>query len=254
MRALVALAAVALAALGCRSAPPPPTAPPASLELRNAVLWMARGPEYAGATIQAFRIATARLDEALADPSWTAALEQTGAFSGLPPAVVVDVDDTVLDTTAFQRALVDGALPFSRERWNAWAVRGDAPAVPGARAFLDAAAARGVEVFYVTNRTHALEAATRENLRALGLPVDQEIDTVLTLEERPAWTRDKGSRRAEVARGYRVLLIVGDQVGDFVSSDAGVAELRAEAEGALEPRWGTRWIVVPNPVHGVWAD
>jgi acid phosphatase len=37
--------------------------------------------------------------------------------------------------------------------------------------FLAYANAKGIKIFYVTNRTHDLEEYTRNNIKALGLPL-----------------------------------------------------------------------------------
>ncbi|MDH3986599.1 MAG: hypothetical protein OEV12_09325, partial [Gammaproteobacteria bacterium] len=55
-------------------------------EMLNATLWQQTSAEYIGVTTQTYQLARINLDHALADTSWTAALEQTGDYSGLPPA------------------------------------------------------------------------------------------------------------------------------------------------------------------------
>src|ERR1044071_4522525 len=82
--------------LAARADDPPPH------DLLNATLWMQRSVEYRGHTLGAFALARIRLDEALADRNWTAApAEQSGAYQDLPPAIVVDLDETVLDNSAY---------------------------------------------------------------------------------------------------------------------------------------------------------
>ncbi len=125
--------------------------------------------------------------------------------------------------------------------------------MPGAVAFVQEAIRYGVQVFYVTNRTADLEAATRRNLQAVGFPLPATLDVILTRGEQPEWaSSDKEPRRAFLGRYYRILLQIGDQLGDFVSDP----KARAEARQALVRRyrswWGTRWIVLPNPQYGAW--
>src|SRR5437667_9844472 len=70
--------------------------PPAS-DLLNAVLWMQRSVEYKASALTAFALARIRLDQALADTTWTGApKEQTGAYQALPQAVLLDIEETVL--------------------------------------------------------------------------------------------------------------------------------------------------------------
>lgn len=69
----------------------------------NAVLWDQTSVEFKANALGAYALGRVRLDEALADKTWTAApVEQTGAFQDLPPAIILDVDDTVLNTSAYQ--------------------------------------------------------------------------------------------------------------------------------------------------------
>ena len=69
--------------------------------------------------------------------------------------------------------------------------------------------------------TASVEGPTRANLAAAGFPVDTTTtDVVLTKGERPEWKGDnKTPRRQEVASHYRILLLIGDNVGDFVAFD-----------------------------------
>jgi 5'-nucleotidase (lipoprotein e(P4) family) len=219
----------------------------------NAVLWVQSALEYEAAALQAYRLASLQLDRALKRPSWTAALEQTGNVDGLPPAVIVDVDETVLDNSYYQARMIRDGTRFSEVTWNAWVEEQRATAIPGAVEFTQQAAARGVTVFYVTNRTHAEERATRANLAALGFPLAATVDAVLTRGEQPEWkTSAKGTRRAQVAQQFRILLLVGDDLGDFVNDVSGAPEQRRVRAEAYRDRWGVQWIMLANPTYGSW--
>src|SRR4051812_31174653 len=72
-------------------------------DILNATLWMQRAVEYKANSLSIFTLARIRLEQALADEKWTAApAEQTGAYQKLPPAVVLDLDETLLDNSRFQ--------------------------------------------------------------------------------------------------------------------------------------------------------
>jgi acid phosphatase len=231
---------------GCCGPAPDPTG--------HAVAWMQGSAERVGLCRQAWRAAAEALPVALADPEWTAALEQRGSpgIGALPPAVVVDVDETVLDNMAYNaRLLRDGAV-FEPETWSRWVEERSAAAVPGALECLRAAAAEGVRVFYVTNRTAREEAATRDNLRALGFPLEDTngLDVVLAKGERPDWAgSDKRTRREAVAATHRILLLCGDDLGDFLPD---AKDRRAERVAEHGAWFGVRWFVLPNPVYGSW--
>jgi acid phosphatase len=229
-------------------------APRRIYELLHSVLWTQTAVEYRASALQSYRRATAMLDEALADPSWTAALEQTGDFSGLPPAVILDVDETVLDNSPYEARLIHQGEMYNLDSWHDWCREEKAAAVPGALEFTRYAADKGVKVFYVTNRRYVVEEATRRNLGALRFPVDMGgDDTLHTRGEIEAWdTSDKGTRREEVASRYRILLLIGDNMGDFLSGGLTSVEERASLFEEHEAYWGTRWIVLPNPQYGSW--
>lgn len=252
---LLACAFVTIA--GCAARAPQRATAPAGVsapdENLNAVVWMQSALEYEATALQAFRLASLQLDAALRDSSWTAAIEQANDLSALPPAVIVDVDETVLDNSFYQARMVRDDTAFSLGTWDAWVDEERAIAIPGAREFAQYAAGRGVTVFYVTNRTANIEEATRRNLAAEGFPLPAEVDTVLTRGERPEWKASaKGPRRAYVAQAYRVLLLVGDDLGDFVADASGTPEERRARTAPYESWWGRKWIMLPNPSYGSW--
>jgi 5'-nucleotidase (lipoprotein e(P4) family) len=231
------------------SAPPSATAPHENL---NAVLWMQTALEYEASSRQAYRLATQQLDAALKDASWTAAIEQRSDASRLPPAVILDIDETVLDNSYYQARQVRDSTVFTTESWDKWCQDARATAIPGALQFTQDAASRGVTVFYVTNRTANVEEATRKNLAALGFPLSDGVDTVLTRRERPEWeASSKSVRRAYVAVTHRVLLLIGDDLGDFTDA-TGTPEQRAARTAPQQEWWGRRWIVLSNPSYGSW--
>jgi 5'-nucleotidase (lipoprotein e(P4) family) len=252
---------VALAGCGPRSGGPSVAQAPATPaahstrhthENLNAVLWMQTAAEYRASAIQAYRLAQLQLDAALRDPAWSAAIEQTGDASSLPPAVILDLDETVLDNSAFQARAVQETSTYSDDAWNRWAEERKAGAIPGAIEFLTYAKRRGVTPFYVTNRDHQVEDATRDVLARLGVPVTVERDAVLTRHENGWDASDKSSRRQSVAENYRVLLLIGDNLEDFVAGARGSVVDRTALMQKYESFWGRKWIVLPNPTYGSW--
>lgn len=237
--------ALSVALAGCRSEHPEDPR-------LYSVLWVQTSAEYPMIAEQTYLLAREQLDRALADRDWSAALEQPEGFDELPPAVIVDVDETVLDNLPFDAMLVKAGVEFSREMWDDWVSEARAEAVPGALEFVEHAVSRGVAVFYLTNREHGHEEATRRNLLARGFPVDDRVDSVLTKGEKEEWGDDKGSRRRHLAERYRILLVIGDDVNDFVSRARAGAEAPRDVASAHRAFWGHRWIVLPNPVYGTW--
>jgi 5'-nucleotidase (lipoprotein e(P4) family) len=267
--------ALALIAVGCSSGITPQPSPTQALptqsptqartsaassaprdthERLNSVLWMQTAAEYRIVCQTIFDSAKGALDYALKDPTWTAALEQTGSIQTLPPALVVDLDETIFDNSPYWGRLVVDRIGYDFKLWSDWVARADATAVPGAVDFLKYAESKGVTVFYVTNRDANMEAATRTNLTKLGLPLPSTIDTVLMNGEKPLWSSDKSSRRAFIAATHRILLLVGDDLGDFVSGANDTPEKRVALAAKYPVYWGNRWVLLPNPVAGSWES
>ncbi|MBJ6985136.1 5'-nucleotidase, lipoprotein e(P4) family [Luteimonas sp. MC1750] len=271
LRAATLLAA-ALALAGCRSLPVDGTTPaphagaassaavPADDNL-NAVLWVQRSVEYRALSESVFRAATERLDAALADRSWDAlvAAERSAAgdASNLPPAVILDIDETVLDNSAYQARLVVDGQEFSDPAWDAWVEERKAIPVPGALDFTRAAAAKGITVFYISNRSTALSGATLDNLRSQGLPVQHgEVFLGLGLDVPGCEQAGSGKtcRRQLVGRTHRVLMQFGDQLGDFVQAGANTPAQHAALHADHRDWFGARWWVLPNPTYGSWES
>ncbi|MEQ1505930.1 MAG: HAD family acid phosphatase [Myxococcota bacterium] len=238
---------VAIAAGGCAKPPP---------DDLMSLVWVQTAAEYDAAALATYHAAAGALDRALADPSWTAAVEQTGSFDALPPAIVVDADETVIDNSAYQARNHLDQRGFDPATWSAWVTAGEARAVPGAVAFLTSAHAAGVRVFYVSNRSAAQAEPTRANLAALGFPDTADLDT---FRFRPAeGPGDKSTRRAAIAADHRIVLLIGDNLFDFVEVEAPAPPPDPAARDAMVEAhadwWGTRWFVVPNPLYGSWDD
>lgn len=220
----------------------------------NAVLWMRTSLEYRHVTTQAFRLASLMLDRGLADRNWTAALEQTSGYENLPPAVALDVDETVLDNSPAQvEAMKSPTGLFREEDWDQWVRKAEAKAIPGAAEFLKLAAAKGVEIFYVTNREPKHEADTVRNLATEGLPF-ADAEHLLLKGEVPGWGSDKASRRRYVASRFRIVLLVGDDANDFLSGMRASVEEREFAVAPYQAYLGTKWIMLPNPTYGSWEN
>lgn len=217
----------------------------------NADLWVQHSVEFRGITTGIYRCARVSLDRALKDKKWTA-FAQTGKYRQLPPAVITDIDETILDNSPAQARFITAGQTYNRKEWNQWVDEAAARPLAGALEFFRYAASRGVTIFYVTNREKSQEEATRKNLLAAGFPVREDIDVLLMQNERPDWTGDKETRREFVAATHRILLLCGDDFGDFVPKPRTGMEERNAAAVKADANWGTRWFVLPNPQYGSW--
>lgn len=222
--------------------------PVAQNDALNATLWVSNSVEYKANTLATYQLAKIRLDEALADKSWSA-IGQTDA-ADKPPAIILDADETVLDNGPYESWLVKSGQDYSGKTWNAWVAAKQARAVPGAVAFTQYADSKGVKVFYVTNRTEDQEADTRANMQALGFPMGGNVDTFLMSKEQPDWTGKKGTRRDFIGKSYRVLLLFGDNYGDFSDDFGGSEADREKSLAANMAHVGHDWIFIANPEYG----
>ena len=217
-------------------------------EQLQGTLWMQTAAEYRVLAETTYRAAGESISAALADPTWTAATEQTSDPSALPPAVILDLDETVLDNSRFQGEQVFRRVPYSPPLWTDWVTLKAAESIPGAKEFLKSIRDKGIAVFFVTNRELGEEAATLENLAALDIQATAE--EILANKEN-GWTSDKTARRKFVAQKHRILLLIGDDLGDFIPAKLTPKERVAAAEKHSD-WWGRRWFLLPNPMYGSW--
>ena len=221
----------------------------------NAVLWMQRSQEYQAIAQQTYRSAADHLDKALKEANWDALVpeERGNAAKGLKPAVVLDVDETVLDNSPYQARLVRDGKEYDELSWDQWVAEKKAKAIPGVVDFAKAANAKGVTLLYISNRAVHLKEATLANLRAEGLPVADDsvflgLGTVVKDCEQAG--SEKNCRRRLAGQQYRVLMQFGDQLGDFVEVTANTNEGRDALLQQYHDWFGERWWMLPNPTYG----
>ncbi|MGJ7902146.1 5'-nucleotidase, lipoprotein e(P4) family [Lysobacter sp. 1R34A] len=264
--------ACALTLSACKPATPP-AAPAASADTKpapaaapaatsaddnlNAVLWMQRSVEYRATTETVYRAAADKLDTALKQPNWDALVpdERGNPVKGLKPAVIMDVDETVLDNSPYQARLVRDGKEYDEVTWDAWVAEKKAKPLPGVVDFAKAAQAKGITILYLSNRAVHLKEATLANLRSAGLPVADDqvflgLGTVVEGCEQNG--SEKNCRRLLAGRQYRVLMQFGDQLGDFVQVVANTAEGRDALLQQYHDWFGERWWMLPNPSYGSW--
>lgn len=219
-------------------------------ELLHSVLWMQRSAEYYATCETVYLGALDALDQALADSDWTAASEQKLPYGTKPPAIIVDVDETVLDNSFYEARLILDKSSYPTG-WDEWCCEEKAVALPGAVEYLKEADKRGVAIFYVTNRDVKLDECTWRNLRAQGFPQTATAEQVLTKDEREGWGSDKSARREYIARTHRIVQIAGDNLDDFVGYKKTTDERNSLAKNYMS-WWGTHWLMLPNPAYGSW--
>ena len=243
--ALLVVALASTASFAQQAAP----APQADLDYQTAaVLYMQKAAEYRALAYQAFNAARMQLD---ADLDKKNVKKLPRSERKMMRAIVVDIDETVLDNSPAQARGIQTNTPYNPKDWYAWTNMRKAKAVPGAVDFLNYATSKGVKVFYVSNRDEKNEKeATIENLKSVGFNGVSPEDVLLRTAE-----SGKDARRAVVSAKYRIVLLVGDNLDDFTSAfeRKSVADRFAETD-KVKDMWGKKFIVLPNAMYGTWEN
>jgi 5'-nucleotidase (lipoprotein e(P4) family) len=213
----------------------------------GAILFMQKAAEYRALTYQAFNLARWQLD---ADFDKKNVKKLPKAERKMPRAVVVDIDETVLDNSPHQAYTVKKRLPFAAATWIEWGNMRAAKPIPGAVDFLTYANQKGVKVFYVSNRFDQQKAATIDNLKKVGFP-DATDETVLLFKTESS----KEARRKAIMEKYRIVILIGDNLDDL----SNVFERKSVADRFMEvdktrDMWGKKFIVIPNAMYGGWES
>lgn len=168
-------------------------------------------------------------------------------------AVVLDLDETVLDNEQYQ---VETNGIFNPATWDAWVKREEAGLIPGAKEFLDLVRALpGHHIIYITDRTAAQEQATIANMKRLGVLKDEDL--LLTKQNSDD---NKGVRRRCVEEAsdprcapygrLKILALFGDSARDF--EELYGEDMAVQGRKSIEDQAGVRYWPLPNAMYGQW--
>lgn len=210
--------------------------------LITAASWYQLSAEMVALYHQGFNIAKLRLDEQLATNN-----------SLKPLAVVVDIDETMLDNSPYETIVITKGE--QKDGWYDWTTKASAKALPGALEFARYAESKSVHIFYITNRDYQEHAATLLNLQKEGFPFATD-DHLLTRSDTAfsnGNTSSKLGRRAKVSSTHEIVLLIGDNLNDFseVFEDRSL-NYGKDAVEKNKALFGQRFIVLPNPMYGAW--
>lgn len=202
-----------------------------------AVNWVQTSAEFRAISYQCYNLARMNLDSFL------------DSYSGSKlVAVVVDMDETITDNSAYQAWLIGNDFGYSSKTWGPWIASGQAKAMPGAVEFLNHAKEKGVETFYVSNTKMAFYEGVEKKLKELGFPYVDKKHLLLRTK-----TSDKQPRRDLVAKDYEIALLLGDNLNDFLSVfRKKPVDVRFAETDNIKDMWGQKFIVFPNPLYGDW--
>jgi 5'-nucleotidase (lipoprotein e(P4) family) len=197
-----------------------------------------RAAEYRALCYQAFNIAHLRVDQNM--------LMNTSK----PRAIMTDVDETVLNNSAYQAHQVLKGEDYTPDSWTEWVSMASADTVPGAVRFLQYAASKGIEIFYVTNRDEKDRDGTLRNLQKFNFPNSDNAHLLLRGD-----VSSKEMRKQNILKTHDIILLMGDNMNDLSNLFEGrEPDARMKVADAFQSEFGKKFIVLPNPVYGDWEN
>jgi len=219
----------------------------------GATLFMQKAAEYRALAYQAYNLAHWQLD---ADLDKKNVKKLPKAERKKPRAIMIDIDETVLDNSPGQANQVKNRTAFNSKDWNSWVMMKKAKAIPGAVDFLNYADSKGVKVFFVSNREESQKQATIDNLKSVGLTNVSDENVLLRQvdsENRPISTKEP--RRLFILQKYRIVMFIGDNLDDHsdVFERKSIADRFAETD-KIKELLGKQYIMLPNAMYGSWES
>lgn len=204
----------------------------------QSVLWYQQSGEMKALYYQAYNTARLMLDEYL-----------NNTKSDRKKAVIVDIDETILSNVRYEADMILSDSSSTKSYWKRWVDSAKSDTLPGALEFLKYAQKKGVEVFYISNRMTADIASSLKNLNKFNFPYSDEKHLIFKSDQ----SSSKEARRRQVARDYEIILICGDNLGDFSSAfDDRSIKTYSDSIQAFKSQFGKKFIILPNPMYGYW--
>ncbi|AGF55422.1 5'-nucleotidase (lipoprotein e(P4) family) [Clostridium saccharoperbutylacetonicum] len=167
-----------------------------------------------------------------------------------PMAVVLDLDETVLNNYGSEIGDFLDGKPYRSDRWHAWVLKEKATVIPGADKFLDTANTLGMQVYYISNRSVTEQDATINNLKKLGLPHADKAHVLVKTD-----SSSKQARVDAVAKDNNIVMYVGDNLGDFPADFYNkLNDARKDIVEKNIDKFGTEYIILPNATYGDWDN
>jgi 5'-nucleotidase (lipoprotein e(P4) family) len=220
-------------------------------------LYMQTSAEYRAICLQTYRWAKRVIHDKIIARVGREGVEGTAPTK--PPAVVLDLDETVLDNRQFQTRQIREGWAYSNDYWAEWEKGGsnEVGVVPGAVEFIHHLQTLGIQPIYITNRNVRAQKETLDALQRHAISVPTEL--LLCADANTKSNKD--SRRALIAEKYEVLMYVGDNLRDFdnlfkddetLVDPAKRIDARKATVDQQREKFGEDWILLPNPAYGEW--
>lgn len=225
--------------------------------------YVTKSAEYKALAYKTFQKATKRLEEIIAERQ----------DNSRPWVVALDIDETVLDNSQFEKEQQLQGKNFSSIHWDQWVKRREAKAVPGALGFISRVISLGGKIAIITNRETKHRTDTITNLQKLGVHIDPKNICYLGKnpnKEKPLFGNDKDARRKMVVSGnskvcweehmshtrpswsqeHEFIMHIGDNIQDFPGVNQSDA---AKYPELITSHLDYDWFLLPNPVYGSWT-
>ena len=127
----------------------------------SSVLWQQTSAEYRALCYQAFNVAMGKFN--------SRELDDLLSSSDKPAAVIMDLDETILDNSPYNGELVHRMQNYDSKTWKAWTDKAEAELVPGAKEFIQMVNSSGIALFYISNRKIDELQSTIQNLNLIPI-------------------------------------------------------------------------------------
>ncbi len=206
----------------------------------NAARWVHRSAEYQALVAQTFHFASLQ------------ALTYGKTYEPGTWVVAVDLDETIISNAMYTVERDRCGHGYSRESWADWSAAERATPLPGAKAFMDLVYAQGGLVVGVTNRREQESGWTKAVLKRFDLPVEFVLyrgdSDGASGEKEARWNLVPALLASQGHRDAEIVMWMGDQITDFPELDQSIYA----TDGQIQGPFGTRYIVLPNPMYGEW--
>jgi 5'-nucleotidase (lipoprotein e(P4) family) len=205
-------------------------------KLPNDVRWIKESKEYKALCHQVYNNAINKLENNIAPNKYSLNIVNNNY------AVVMDLDETVLNNSDYQVELYNKKEKYNPDSWDKWVLKEEAELVPGSYDYISFLRSNDIQIIFISNRMHKRLEETKNNMKKLG--IYSEGDIYLLRIDR---ADKKTIRRAEIfdssgrMKGYnqfKIIQYLGDAIGDF--------------EVETLDRFGLDQFVFPNPMYGKW--
>jgi len=215
----------------------------------TAVYWQQNSAEYEALCYQAFNAAQSYLNQFLDN------YDAKGNFApdlqdGRKKAIIIDLDETVLNNSPYNGYLLKNQLDYSYQSWIDWTSTASAELIPGALEFINNTNKAGIEIFFISNRSEEELAYTVQNLTEKGVQFKEENLLLGRLDLRS----QKDFRRNAISPAFDIIMLIGDNLADFhevFESDIRRSD-RKEVVETFQNEFGKKYIILPNVMYGGW--